>query len=233
MAWGASSVQDAVAGVLFGEVMKVKECVSGAKCGRLTVLFTFIDGAYLRAECQCDCGKKCSPIITNIRPDKQVSCGCLRAEKSKRSKHKTHGQSNRKRPTSEYWAWGKMIQRCRNKNNPYYKNYGERGIFVCDRWANSFEAFFEDMGSKPSPHYSIDRINNNDGYYKENCRWATREEQMVNRSAINLYSFRGKMLSMSQIDRELGFTKSTIQDRIRRGWSFDRATSTPIHRHTL
>jgi len=95
-----------------------------------------------------------------------------------RAKYREHHGKSR---TQEYYVWAGMIQRCTNPNNPMYKNYGGRGITVCGRWRNSFKAFYEDMGPRPGPKYSTERINNNRGYYKENCNWATCEKQNQNR----------------------------------------------------
>jgi hypothetical protein len=83
--------------------------------------------------------------------------------------------------SSEYKAWHNMKQRCYNKNNPGYKDYGERGIKVCERWYNSFRNFLKDMGRKPSPELSLERINNDGNYEPDNCRWATQSEQLYNR----------------------------------------------------
>ena len=92
-----------------------------------------------------------------------------------------HGLVPRNCKPPEFNVWCKMRDRCGNPNSPDYKNYGGRGITVCDRWANDFAAFVEDMGPRPSPAYSIERQNNNAGYEPGNCIWATRDVQARNR----------------------------------------------------
>jgi len=82
--------------------------------------------------------------------------------------------------TPEYWSWSGMIQRCTNPRNPAFHNYGGRGIKVCKRWLK-FENFFADLGLKPSPKHTLDRINNSRGYSPDNCQWATWKEQNNNR----------------------------------------------------
>ena len=94
----------------------------------------------------------------------------------------SHKMSN----TSEYNTWAVMKDRCANIKNPAYSRYGGRGIKVCDRWLHSFVSFYKDMGAKPSSLHSIDRIDNNKGYSPENCRWATREVQSLNKRKLNI-----------------------------------------------
>lgn len=93
--------------------------------------------------------------------------------------------------TLEYNSWAGLKHRCLNKSHKDYKNYGAKGIKVCDRWVNSFENFLSDMGYRPSPSHSIDRIDNNGDYTPENCRWATKTEQVINRNPYNKLGISG------------------------------------------
>lgn len=228
MAWGASSVQDAAAGVLFGEEMKKN--YEGMKCGRLTVLRTYRDGKHLRAECLCECGKICTPIATNVRPNKQVSCGCYRHEVLKAGVHpKTHGQSNRKKPTSEYWAWGAMKRRCNVASDKMYPHYGGRGIYVCDRWLR-FENFFSDMGKKPSRSHSLERINNDGPYSRENCRWATKKEQASNTRGNVILNVMGKQMLLRDVAVLFGLDQGVISKRMKSGLSVMEAVAHKAHK---
>lgn len=151
--------------------------IKGQKFGRLTVLeYMYTEkGKSSTWMCQCECGKTVPVSTTSLKNGNTQSCGCLRLERVK-EKVTTHSKSY----TAEYHAWGNMIQRCTNPRHPEYKNYGARGITVCPEWQNSFESFLKDMGLKPNKSYSIDRINNEDGYHKENCRWADNFTQAAN-----------------------------------------------------
>lgn len=130
--------------------------------------------------CECICGTIKSIMYGNLQSGSVKSCGCLKSELISNT-NTTHGHTKKKNISPEFNSWNGMFYRCYNTNCDSYKYYGGRGITVCDRWLNSFKNFLEDMGFKPDKSYSIDRINNDLGYYKENCRWATPAEQSNNR----------------------------------------------------
>lgn len=136
-------------------------------------------------DCICDCGKKKTTQTWHLVNMKIKSCGCLNDDKTEFRKRTVerctkHGASKRGKLTTEYLSWCSMRNRCQNKSNKDYGRYGGRGITVCDRWMESFNNFFDDMGKKPSPKHSLDRINNHGNYEPSNCRWATQKEQVQN-----------------------------------------------------
>ena len=135
--------------------------------------------------------------------------------------------THRMTKTPEYDAWAQMKQRCFNPNHKAYSNYGDRGITVCDRWLDS-DNFLTDMGTKPSPKHSLDRINNDGDYCPKNCRWATKAEQDNNRRSNRFITIGCVTLNITQWTKEMGFGKGVIQNRLNKGWSEYKAVMTPV-----
>ena len=131
--------------------------------------------------CKCECGAETAPTTSKLTCGYTKSCGCLHREITSELL-RTHGRTG----SVEYIAWKGMVQRTTNPGAPAYMNYGGRGITISDSWRNSFENFLADMGERPSPDHSIDRIDNDKGYSAENCRWATHAEQMRNRRMFKI-----------------------------------------------
>ena len=128
----------------------------------------------------------------------------------------------------EYTAWQNIKSRCSNPNNKSVGDYGARGIAVCQRWLESFQNFFDDMGPRPSPAHSIERIENECGYSPGNCIWATRIQQANNRRANRRLTVDGKVLTVAQAAREFGIRYSTLKERLNRHWDDDSAVKVPV-----
>lgn len=129
---------------------------------------------------KCECGVEKLYLNSQVMSGHTNSCGCYRNDKRKIANTK-HGHSPKGNESPEYGTWQNLKDRCLNINNKDYHHYGGRGITVCDEWKNSFESFLKDMGLKPSNKHSIDRKNNNLGYFKENCNWVLHNDQISNR----------------------------------------------------
>jgi hypothetical protein len=171
--------------------------------------------------CLCDCGTKKIVADNHLTRGDTRSCGCLQLS-IKRVQLTTHS----KRRLPEYRSWAAMKQRCLNPRNGSYMNYGGRGISICREWIDSFEQFFADMGPRPSPKHSIDRINNEGNYEPSNCRWATYGEQALHNRRTRLLEFDGRSLPMKTWSELTGIPFRVIWKRLNRGWSIEEALTT-------
>lgn len=137
-----------------------------------------------------------------------------------------HGESITK--TAEYNAWLSMKNRCYRKGNKAYHVYGGRGIKVCSRWRRNYSRFLEDMGRRPSAQHSLDRIDNDKGYSPENCRWATKREQNINKRDVRLLTIDGITKCVTEWSETSGIPKGSIFNRLRRGWPVKDAVFVPL-----
>jgi hypothetical protein len=130
----------------------------------------------------------------------------------------------------EFTVWQMMIQRCCNPSTVSYASYGARGITICKRWRDSFEAFYADMGDRPSPEHTLERVDNAKGYSPDNCRWASSLEQGQNKRNNHLLTFKDQTLTLQEWSRRLDIPKSTLLNRLKYGWSTEEALSMPRRR---
>lgn len=199
---------------------KVKNLI-GQKFGRLTVVeFSHKSGRSHYWKCVCDCGKEVVRNGGTMRRLKCKSCGCLRKEVLSEV-NKTHGMTK----SREYSTWRSMRSRCNNPKSAHYQSYGGRGIKICKRW-DKFENFYEDMGERPKG-YSLDRIDNNKGYNKKNCRWATKKEQDNNRRDNVTITHNGETMTLTEWSRKVNISRITIRGRLKRGWEVGQILGLP------
>ena len=147
--------------------------------------------------------------------------------KSERAKQGLIARKHGKNHTPEYAVWNRMIERCTNQNHKSFNDYGGREIKICKQWRESFESFYADMGPRPSPEHSIDRINNDGNYEPGNCRWATRVQQGQNKRNNHRVTINGTTKSLMQWCHDIGISYATVYHRVRDGLSIEDAITIP------
>jgi hypothetical protein len=200
----------------------------GNTYGRLTVVARVRRDGRREADwrCQCACGNTAYVSGSNLRTGYVVSCGCYMRSIRGRA-NRSHGMSH----TAAYRNWATMLQRCTNPKTMQYADYGGRGITVCETW-RKFAAFHADMGT-PVAGRSLERRDNNKGYSKDNCYWATRAEQSRNKRNNVLLTAKGETLTLSEWARRLGTCRATVRERLDRGWSVEDTCTRPIRGKAL
>jgi len=193
----------------------------GKKFGKILVLEnienkTINDSS--KVKCLCDCGNIKSIRSLLLRKGIYTDCGCVRIRRNSFLKHEL------------FVTWKDMNSRCYYPKAQYYKNYGGRGIKVCDRWRNKInglENFINDMGDRPKG-YSLDRKDNNKDYSPRNCRWATNTQQCRNRTNNRLFEYKGVSRSIAEWCEIYKIKYSSFYSRTVRGWSIEKILETPI-----
>lgn len=196
---------------------------TGNRYGILTVIKRVGSDRFgqLRWECVCDCGNTTIVSGGNLRRGLVNSCGCRGQNTEKHSKTNTR----------LYRIWAGMKGRCKNSNLPAYKDYGGRGITVCDEWDNSFVTFEKwALKNGYDESLTIDRVDNDGGYCPANCRWATRIEQSRNRRSRKTIAYNGESLSVVEWAEIVGINPHTIYERLRQGWTVKDALETDTKR---
>lgn len=210
----------------------------GFRFGRLVVVSESTEIKTRRRHwlCNCDCGRTAIVEGTCLRTGHTQSCGCLHRETTGRINF-SHGRSR----MPEYNIWAPMIQRCHNPEHPPYRNYGGRGIGVCERWRHSFVSFIDDVGLRPSSAHTIERVDNGGNYscghcqqchrdrWSTNCLWSTRKDQARNTRRNRLLTLDGVTNSIAGWAEELGISSRTIRARLDVcGWDVEKTLRTPL-----
>jgi hypothetical protein len=200
----------------------------GQRFGRLVVEAESRKRGMRAWVCLCDCGVRKTCITNVLLTGNTKSCGCYRRDLGVVIST-THGGTG----TPEHVAWRGLLSRCfsRRIGSRDWRDYAARGITVCDRWRYSFDNFLADMGKRPGPGYSIDRIDTNGNYTPENCRWATAVEQNRNKRSNRVIEHDGKRMTLVEWSEVTGISRELIYARIvRLGWTVERTLMTPAQK---
>jgi len=199
----------------YDPLMRARANVIGETHGLWTVIADAPDTPERNRQvvCRCVCGEERTLQWQNVRRGLSKSCGCAKVELISNA-NATHRLSH----TPMWICWQAMKRRCLNTTSKSYPNYGGRGITVCERWLHDVAAFAADMGPRPYG-YTIERIDNDGNYEPANCRWATRAEQLRNTRRNNYVTVNGTRMTIAEAAREVGVGRTTIEARLRKGWT--------------
>ena len=200
----------------------MEDSLVGKKIGKLTVIKKDENSKRRsRYLCRCDCGKEKIILGQSLKSGNTKSCGCLISETTKQV-HSTHGKSK----TRLYCIYNNMKQRCYNPNNTRYKQYGGRGIKICDEWLDDFMNFYNwAMENGYQDNLTIDRIEGNDIYKPSNCRWVGNKTQQNNLRTNTYLKYNGETKTIAEWCRVLYLNYHTVVTRLSRGWKIERALS--------
>lgn len=209
--------------------------LSGQQFGLWTVLaYSHLGNHAHMWHCRCACGTRRIVDSRGLRNGRSASCGCVRKQ-SCAVANKKRRKATLRRHDPVYACWLAMRQRCLNKTNKYYPEWGGRGITICDRWLHGdgtkdgFECFRDDMGPRPKgARYSVERRDNFAGYRPDNCYWATPKEQLANIRRNRIVEFRGQRMILAHAIEASGLSEWVVRKRMTRGWSLERALHEPL-----
>ena len=200
-----------------------RDIPQGCRSGMLTLIERVrIDGKQ-KCRCRCDCGNETLIASNKFMTGITKSCGCLRHRTGASAAAYKHGHAIVCRSPT-HTVWSSMIDRCTRETHTEWRNYGGRGISVCERW-RVFSNFLADMGERPSMEYTIERIDNSKDYSPHNCRWATRKEQARNTRKNVTYNVDGEILCETDAAKVLGVTRDRMKRLARRGFTLSKSNS--------
>lgn len=213
------------------EFIKLHGCahdLTGRRFGRLVALgpveriFIVPRGTAIKWLCRCDCGKDVSVLAQGLRTGNTKSCGCYNLDRIVQRSTK-HGLTK----LPEFWVWIAAKRRCHSPRDKSYHRYGGRGIHMCLRWRDDFGAFMQDMGPRPTPEHTLERLNNDLGYDPANCAWRLPIVQANNKRNNRFVEVFGRRQTISQWAREMRLAPGLIRQRLECGWTPEEAMSRP------
>lgn len=213
---------------MYIDLPKRAKNIKGQRFGRLVALGPIKQDDRCRVWwfCKCDCGNTTTIIASDLSHNGTKSCGCITRERLK-TRNTTHGL----RYSRFYNIWCGIIQRCTNPNDKAYHNYGGRGIYICDKWRDSFEEFYKFVKTLPNhnnTNYSLDRIDNDDGYKPGNIHFATATEQSRNCRTNRLVTYQNTTKCLTAWAEEFSINPETLAGRLDKGWGIEKALTKPI-----